>query len=99
MRGRRALYRFRFHRFSPGDWARLADAYRGLPGWCGDGHDLPRWFGLVESAPPFLWASAESFGLECFGVLVEEDWRRWHEAFVVATAGLPALTASHLTPV
>lgn len=89
-------YRFRFHQFEDKDWQHLQRVYASLPGWLGGGHDLPRWYGLNEAFPPFLWASVEPFGLECFGILRRDDWEVWHQAFLREVGELPALRRSML---
>lgn len=89
-------YRFRFHQFEDTHWQHLQHVYARLPGWLGGGHDLPRWYGLSEAFPPFLWASVEPFGLECFGILRREEWDAWHQAFISEIRDLPALRRSML---
>ena len=44
----------------------------------------PMWFGSDEDHPPFLWASVEPPGVQVYGVLKQEDWDLWHDAFLTA---------------
>lgn len=89
-------YRFRFHEFEEVDWSTLHATYTRLPGWIGGdpSQDIPRWFGLSDEYPPYLWASVETFGLEVMGVLPLDAWRGWHAAFVEGVAELPAMSVS-----
>ncbi len=83
--------RFRFRHFEPEHWRRLSSLYETLPGWLGGGFDLPRWFGLNEGRPPFLWASVEDFGLEVSGIVLPVHWQGWWDAFLTGCGELPAL--------
>lgn len=91
-------YRFRFNQFSEQDWIRFQRVFAELPGWMNvpPQAGVPRWFGVNESRPPFLWASVEDFGFEVFGIATRKQWIDWHEQFMQRTRTLPALRDQRL---
>lgn len=74
--------------FGEADWATLSAIYAGLPGWLGDGYEIPRWFSADESSH-HLWASVEPSGLLVAGTLPASLWRDWDAAFRAAAVALP----------
>lgn len=87
------VYAFAWDQFSYGTWERLDHLYRGLPQWGGyrteDDENIPYWFGMDETKPPYLTAAVKPSGLVVCGAVFQNDWKAWDAQFQRLTRPLP----------
>jgi hypothetical protein len=85
------IYGLDWHRFTPGDWDRLALIYPALPGRLPETPRTAQWFSTDQDTALHLWASVEPPGLQVVGILTAGLWRDWdtHFRHAVLAAGLP----------
>ena len=83
------IYQIDESAFTERDYEKLGEIYKGLPGFFGDRHGCPYWYGHDDEF--HLTVSFEPVGLQLTGLLEQNEFERWERAFHTSleNAGFP----------